>query len=158
MTLTTQFVDATGEADLGSLRVDFDARLKLEFHGSRVTSDAGLLAFRELDDALGLSELAGGALADSRTGRNGRHTLLAQFRQSVFGRLAGYEDVNDADRLSHDPAMRWVVGGRATASVAASASQMGRFETRVLAQAGNLAALADLSGRWIDVVRGRHPA
>ena len=89
-------VDATGEADLGSLRVDFDARLKLEFHGSRVTSDAGLLAFRELDDALGLSELAGGALADSRPGRNGRHTLLAQFRQSVFGRLAGYEDVNDA--------------------------------------------------------------
>ena len=149
---------AAGEADRGDLRVDFDARLKLEFHGSRVTSDAGLLAFRELDDALGLSELAGQALADSRTGRNGRHTLLAQFRQSVFGRLAGYEDVNDADRLSHDPAMRWVVGGRATASVAASASQMGRFETRVLAQAGNLAALADLSGRWIDVVRGRHPA
>ena len=76
----------------------------------------------------------------------------------MFGRLAGYEDVNDADRLSHDPALRGVVGGRATASVAASASQMGRFETRVLAQAGNLAALADLSGRWIDVVRGRHPA
>ncbi len=74
-------VDATGEADRGGLRVDFDARLKLEFHGSRVTSDAGLLAFRELDEALGLSELAGQALADSRTGRNGRHTLLAQFRR-----------------------------------------------------------------------------
>ena len=38
-------------------------------------------------------------LADSRTGRNSRHSLLAQFRQAVFGRLAGYEDVNDADRL-----------------------------------------------------------
>ena len=70
-------VDATGEADRGGLRVDFDARLKLEFHGSRVTSYAGLLPFRELDDALGLSELAGEALADSRTGRNGRHTLLS---------------------------------------------------------------------------------
>lgn len=97
-------------------------------------------------------------LGISRTGRNGRHTLLAQFRQSVFGRLAGYEDVNDADRLSHDPAMRWVVGGRATAGVAASATQMGRFETGVLAQVGNLAALAELSGRWIDVVRRSHPA
>ena len=52
-------VDATGEAERGGLRVDFDARLKLEFHGSRVTSDPGLLAFRERDDALGLSELAG---------------------------------------------------------------------------------------------------
>jgi hypothetical protein len=76
----------------------------------------------------------------------------------VFGRLAGYEDVNDADRLSHDPAMRWVVGGRATAGVAASATQMCRFETHVLAQNGNLTTLADLSGRWIDVVRARHPA
>ncbi len=148
---------AMGEAGQGVSRVEFDARLKLEFHGSRVTSDAGLLAFRELDDALGLSELAGQALADGRTGRNGRHSLLAQFRQSVFGRLAGYEDVNDADRLSRDPAMRWVVGGRATVGQAASASQMGRFETEVLAQTGNLAALAELSGQWIDVVRSRLP-
>ena len=88
-----------GEAETGDLRVDFDRRLRLEFHGSRITSDAGLLAFRELDDALGLTGMAGDALADSRTGRNSRHSLMAQFRQSVFGRLAGYEDVNDADRL-----------------------------------------------------------
>ena len=57
-----------------------------------------MLAFRELDDALGLTGMAGQVLTDSRTGRNGRHSLIAQFRQSVFGRLAGYEDVNDADR------------------------------------------------------------
>ena len=88
------------------LRLGFDRRLKLEFHGSKVTSDAGLLAFRELDDTLGLTDLAGQALADTRTGRNGRHTLTAQLRQAIFGRLAGYEDVNDAARLAHDPAMR----------------------------------------------------
>ena len=85
--------DTAGEAAGTGLRVDFDRRLKLEFHGATVTSNAGLLAFRELDDALGLTALVGDILVDPRTGRNGRHTLLAQFRQAVFGRLAGYEDV-----------------------------------------------------------------
>src|SRR6266702_4766811 len=132
----------TGESKSGALRLDFDRRLKLEFHGSNVTSDAGLLPFRELDDILGLTALAGVVLSG----------LL---RQSVFGRLAGYEDVNDADRLARDPAMRWVVGRRAVHNCAASASQMGRFETEWLASEENLAALADLSGRWIDRVHGR---
>src|SRR5918993_2551110 len=120
---------AAGEEDTAALRVAFDPRLKLEFHGSRVTSDAGLLPFRDLDDALGLTELARAVLADTRTGQNSRHVLVGQFRQSVFGRLAGYEDLNDADRLAHDPAMRWVVGGAAVTGQAASTSQMGRFET-----------------------------
>jgi len=87
-------------------------------------------AYRELDDALGLSTMAGEMLADSRTGKNGRHALVGMLRQSVFGRLAGYEDVNDAERLRHDPAMRWIVGSKAASGCAASASQMGRFETR----------------------------
>jgi hypothetical protein len=69
--------------------------------------------YRELDDALGLSVMAGEMLADARTGKNGRHALVGLLRQSVFGRLAGYEDVNDAERLRHDPAMRWIVGGKA---------------------------------------------
>src|ERR671939_720256 len=148
---------AAGEASDAALRVTFDPRLKLEFHGSKVTSDAGLLPFRDLDDALGLTDMAGEVLADTRTGRNSRHTLGAQLRQSVFGRLAGYEDVNDADRLAHDPALRWIVGGRAVTQTAASASQMGRFETEVMTQAKNLAALTDLSGQWIDRVHGRRP-
>src|SRR5207249_3343211 len=147
--------DATGEAVGTGLRVAFDRRLKLEFHGATVTSDAGLLAFRELDDALGLTALAADTRHDPRTGKNGRHTVLAQFRQAVFGRLAGYEDVNDADRLGRDPALRWVVGGRAVTQQAASTSQMGRFETDALTIADNLTALADLSGRWIDRVQGQ---
>jgi hypothetical protein len=116
--------------------------LTLQFRGSVVTSVAGLLAYRELDDALGLSVMAGGALPDARTGRNGRHALVGLLRQSVFGPLAGYEDVNDAERLRHDPAMRWIVGGKAASGAAASPSQMGRFETRWLTAERNLAAAA----------------
>ena len=59
---------------------------------------------------------------------------LGLLRQSIFGRLAAYEDVNDADRLCHDPAMRWLVGDRAISEPAASASQMGLFETKWLSR------------------------
>jgi Transposase DDE domain group 1 len=147
--------DPTGEADRSSLRLDFDRRLMLQFRGSTITSDAGLLAYRELDDTLRLTDAAANTLADARTGKNGRHRLAGLLRQSVFGRLAGYEDVNDADRLRRDPAMRWVVGDRAISGSAALASQMGRFETRWLSRPENLAALADLPGQWIDKVRRR---
>jgi hypothetical protein len=147
----------TGESNGEVLRLDFDRRLMLQFHGSVVTSDAGLLAYRELDDALGLTAMAGEIVADARTGRNGRHALVGMLRQSIFGRLAGYEDVNDAERLRHDPAMRWIVGSKAAHGSAASPSQMGRFETKWLAAEKNLSALTDLSGQWIDCVHGRRP-
>jgi hypothetical protein len=149
--------DPTGEADRGALRLDFDRRLMLQFRGSAITSDGGLLAYRELDDALSLTDTGADALADARTGKNGRHLLVGLLRQSVFGRLAGYEDVNDADRLRRDPAMRWLVGNRAITGCAASASQMGRFETKWLSRPENLAALADLPGQWIDKVHKRRP-
>jgi Transposase DDE domain group 1 len=145
--------DLTGEADRNALRLGFDCRLMLQFRGCTITSDAGLLAYRELDDALHLTDTAANTLADARTGKNGRHRLAGLLRQSVFGRLAGYEDVNDADRLCHDPAMRWVVGDQAIGGSAASASQMGRFETKWLSRPENNAALTDLPGQWIDKVR-----
>jgi Transposase DDE domain group 1 len=91
-----------GDSGSDAVQLDFDGRLMLQFRGSVVTSDAGLLAYRELDDALGLTEMAGDVLADARSGKNGRHALAGLFRQSVFGRLAGYEDVNDAERLRHE--------------------------------------------------------
>jgi hypothetical protein len=146
-----------GEAETGVLRLDFDRRVMVQFRGSVVTSDAGLLAYRELDDALGLTASAGDLLADARTGKNGRYALVGMLRQSLFGRLAGYEDVNDALRLRHDPVIRCIIGGKATKGSGASPSQMGRFETNWLARPENLATLADLSGHWIDHVVKRRP-
>ena len=146
-----------GESKKSPLRVDFDRRLKLEFHGSKITSDGGFLAYRELDDALGLTEIAGAIFQDSRTGKNGWHGMTGQFRQSLFGRVGGYEDVNDAERLGRDPAMRWIVGGKAVERQAASTSQMGRFETELLATDANVEALTDMNGVWIDRVHDRCP-
>lgn len=144
-----------GEAAWGPLRLDFDRRLKLEFRGATITSDAGLLAFRELDETLGLSQMAAERLSDGRPGKNIQHQLLALLRQAVFGRLAGYEDVNDAERLRLDPAMRALVGRRDALCFAASTSEMARFETEWLATEENLKALSDLSGFWVDRVQER---
>ena len=146
-----------GETKLEPLRVDFNRRVKLEFHGSDISSDGGLLPYRELDHALGLTELSGEVLFEARRGKNTRHLLVGLLRQSVFGRLAGYEDVNDAERLAHDPVMRAIVDHKGLDRMAASSSQMGRFETEWLATDDNLAALTALSGVWIDRVHDRRP-
>ena len=139
-----------GEDQSEDGRLGFDRRVRVAFHGSKISSDGGLLLYRELDNVLGLHKLMGEYLVDTRTGHNRLHSIVGLSRQSIFGRLAGYEDVNDADRLAFDPVMRQIVGGRAVDHQAASASQMGRFETEVLATPENLAALAEMSGHWID--------
>jgi hypothetical protein len=148
-----------GDCQNGDLRVNFDRTLKLKFLGSKVTTDAGLLAYRELDEAMGLTEMGAAAVEDSRLGQNKQHGLLPLLRQSIYSRLAGYEDVNDAERLRIDPAMRHVVGGKASQpkKQAASTSEVGRFETGILSTKHNLTALMNLSGQWIDHVHQRKP-
>jgi len=102
------------------VRLQFDRRLRLEFHGATITSDAGLLACRELDDSLELTETATACLRESRGGRNVQHQLVPLLRQSVYSHLAGYEDTNDAERLAQDPVMRVIVGRRGPERQAAS--------------------------------------
>jgi hypothetical protein len=85
--------------------------LKVDFQGSRVTSDGGLVLVRELDERLRLSELVDRHLSDSRRGKNIQLPLADLLRQSIYSRLAGYEDVNDAARLSQDPTFR-LIGSR----------------------------------------------
>jgi len=144
-----------GEARKDALRLDFDRRLKLEFHGTKVTSDGGLLAYRELDDALGLTSTVDLEFRDLRTGKNTQHGLAALLRQSIYSRLARYDDTNDVERLAVDPAMRHVAGGRAVERAAASTSVMSRFETEILTQPMNLKFLMSLSGIRICKVHQR---
>jgi hypothetical protein len=146
-----------GERRRDGLKLHFDGCLRLQFEGARITSDAGLLACRELDEALGLTEQAKGILSEGRTGRNIQHDLVALLRQSVFSRLAGYEDTNDAERLAQDPAMRAVISRRASERQAASTNTLSRFETEVLCNNENLEGLARLNSRWVARAMTRTP-
>ncbi len=147
-----------GEAGKDTLRVGFDRAIKLEFHGAKVSSDAGLFPYRDLDEAAQLTESAAADLFDFRTGSNISHSMTALLRQSIYSRLAGYEDVNDAERLSVDPVMRHIVGGRAADRSAASTSQVNRFETDTLVHSQNLAALMSMPRQWVDLIQHRRPA
>ena len=146
-----------GESTNPRTTLRFDRRVRLEFHGATITSDAGLLACRELDDALGLTETANECLQESRGGRNVQHRLVGLLRQSVYSRLAGYEDTNDAERLADDPTMRQVVGDRGIDRPAASTNTMSRFETEVLTQDGNVEGLGRLNAKWVNGAMSRTP-
>jgi len=139
-----------GEKTQEALKLQFDKRLRLEFQGARITSDAGLLACRELDGALGLTEAAPTYLRETRGGRNVQHELVPLLRQSVYSRLAGYEDTNDAARLAMDPAMQAVVGRRALQRQAASTNTLSRFETETLVTEENLRGLEQLNAEWLE--------
>ena len=138
-----------GDGEKTPLKLNFDRKVHLEFRGATITSDAGLLACRELDDALNLTDSADDFLKESRTGKNILHKLIPLLRQSIYSRLAGYDDTNDADRLSQDPAMRVVVGWKGADRNAASTSEMGRFETELLTQKDNLKGLERLNVEWV---------
>ena len=147
-----------GESTTPRATLRFDRRIRLEFRGATITSEAGLLACRELDDVLGLTETASECLQESRGGRNVQHRLVGLLRQSVYSRLAGYEDTNDAERLADDPTMRVVVGRRGGPErPAASTNTMSRFETEVLTQDGNVEGLGRVNAKWVDGAMSRTP-
>jgi hypothetical protein len=129
-----------GEKQNPPFQLSFNASLKVDFQGSCVTSDGGLVLVRELDERLGLSELIEQHLTDSR-GKNTQLPLADLLRQSVYSRLAGYEDVNDAERLSQDPTLRLIGSEKIWERGAALTSRLQSFETEVLARDENLAGL-----------------
>ncbi|MGA2001694.1 MAG: IS1380 family transposase, partial [Terriglobales bacterium] len=125
-------------------QLSFNSSLKVDFQGSGVTSDGGLVLVRELDERLGFGEFIERHLADAR-GKNTQLPLADLLRQSVYSRLAGYEDVNDAERLSQDPAFRLIGSKEVWERGTALTSRVQSFETELLTQADNLAGMAALN-------------
>src|SRR5215470_1928131 len=134
-----------GDAKTGPVRLSFNPQLRVEFRDATVTSDAGLLLARELDERLGLSPLIERHLGDPRTGRNFQFPLPDLFRQSIYSRLAGYEDTNDAERLAEDPAFRMLASRERRAISVALTSTLHWFETDVLAEERNYQGLTRLN-------------
>ena len=131
-----------GETQNQPFQLSFNASLKVDFQGSRVTSDGGLILVRELDERLGFGELIEQHLTDSRRGKNTQFPFADLLRQSVYSRLAGYEDLNDAQRLSQDPTFRLIGSEKIWDRGAALTSRLQTFETEMLAEEENFAGLA----------------
>src|SRR5215471_12492388 len=141
-----------GERQNEPFQLSFNASLKVDFQGSRVTSDGGLVLVRELDERLGLGDLIAKHLSDARRGKNTQLPLADLFRQSIYSRMAGYEDVNDAERLSQDPAFRLIGSDKVWDRGVALTSRLQTFETEMLAEEENFAALARINRELIDKV------
>ena len=137
-----------GERQNQPFQLTFNASLKVAFQGSRITSNGGLILVRELDERLGFGELIKQHLADPR-GKNTRLPLADLLRQSVYSRLAGYEDVNDAEQLSQDPTFRLIGSEKNWDRGAALPSRLQTFETELLAEEENFAGLARLNRELI---------
>ena len=144
-----------GEKQNRPFHFSFNSSLKVGFQGSRITSDAGLLLVRELDERLGLSQLISDNLTDDRRGKNTQLPLPDLLRQSIYSRLAGYEDLNDAERLSHDPTFRLIGSEKIRDRGAALPSRLHWFETQVLTQAANLSGLAAMNREMIARAEGQ---
>jgi hypothetical protein len=138
-----------GEKQNGPFQLSFNASLKVDFQGSRVTSDGGLILVRELDERPGFGELIAQHLTDSRRGKNTQLPLADLLRQSVYSRIAGYEDVNDAERLSQDPAFRLIASEKIWERGAALTSRLQTFETEMLAEEKNFGSLARINRELI---------
>ncbi len=134
-----------GDVTSGPIRLSFNPQLRVEFRGATVTSDAGLLLPRELDERLGLDALIERYLTDPRTGRNFQFALPDLFRQSIYSRLAGYEDTNDAERLAEDPTFRMLVSRERRETSVALTSTLHWFETDVLTEERNYQGLGRLN-------------
>jgi hypothetical protein len=144
-----------GERQNRTFHFTFNTSLKVGFQGSRITSDAGLLLVRELDEQLGLGQLISNNLKDERSGRNTQLPVSDLLRQSIYSRLAGYEDLNDAERLSQDPTFRLIGSEKIRDRGAALPSRLHWFETKVLSQAANLSGLAAMNREMIARAEGQ---
>ncbi len=99
--------------------------------GGALTSDAGVLLLRQLDDRLGLTRRLAGCVVDRRERGKVRHQVLSLLRQRIYQIACGYEDCNDADHLRADPALKLAVGRAPTEADLASQPTLSRLENGV---------------------------
>lgn len=137
-----------GESQKQGFQLSFNRLFRVGFQGSKVTSDGGLILVRELDERLGYGELIREYLADSRA-NNARFSLTDLMRQSVYSRLAGYEDMNDAERVSQDPTFRLIGSEKLWDRSAALTSRLQTFETKMLTEEENFVGLARVNRELI---------
>ncbi len=133
-----------GEGLSGAYQLSFNPSIRVAFQGSTVTSDGGLVLVRELDERLGFGELVAECLTDTRA-RNAQLPIVDLVRQSVYSRLAGYEDINNAERLAQDRTFRLISSEKVWDRGAALPSRLQSFETQMLADDSNFAGLAQLN-------------
>ena len=143
-----------GEKQTKPFQLSFNGFLKVDFQGSRVTSDGGLILIRELDERLGLGRLIEEHLSDSRQGANKKFPFVDLLRQSFYSRLAGYEDLNDAVRVSVDPTFRLIGSKKNWDRGAALTSRLQSFETGMLAGDENLIGLMAVNRELVAQAEG----
>ena len=144
-----------GERERKPFQLSFNGLLKVDLQGSRVTSDGGLLLVRELDERLGLGKLIDEHLTDSRQGSNKKFPFADLLRQSIYSRLAGYEDLNDAARVSADPTFRLIGSKKNWDRGGALTSRRQSFEIHAVLPA-TVTPTGSGAGRDLCHPRGRH--
>jgi hypothetical protein len=142
-----------GDKQTRTIRPEFDRSISIDFQGAKITSDAGFLAMREIDQRFSVLSEAASQIDDPRSARQTDHSLLELLRQRVYQVAAGYEDCNDADHLRADPALRLALGKEHESGAGQSA--LCRFENKILATPRGLKALEKALSRSADTLLRR---
>lgn len=139
-----------GEPENSSVVPSFNCSIQIDFQGARISSDAGVLMLREIDERFHITAPMKDCLDDPRRASHLRHSYVDLIRQRVYQMAAGYEDCNDAAHLRIDPALRLALGK--DEEYGASQSMLSRFENEVLGNENGLTALDEVLRRSIDAL------
>ena len=105
-TLEVKAVLENGEKKNDAIRPGFNKSIFIDFTGAKITSDAGFLLMREVDQRFDIIQSGCKLLDDTRSVSHKKHSFEQMIRQRVYQITAGYEDCNDTDLLRIDPALR----------------------------------------------------
>lgn len=154
----------------GEFSFDWNKSLLLSFAGQQITSNAGVMLLRDLDEALGLTEDLASRLRDTRDPAYVTHPLVEVLRERMYMIALGHEDTNDARTMRDDPALKLAVRGAGVKEFRpplASQPTLSRLEHEILLPRGadgkltpdgehNLAVLEDAPLRWTELLMARH--